>query len=242
MSIILSVISLILVVVILTSLQLTPATFSIFYHHALGKYSSKKADNLSLYFILGVELFAAAMWLLIYFILYALLINLHDFHHNIMFWIFAGITIAEAIIFFIYYFRRPAKSENKSRRQTSTALFLPRRFANALLFRTTHLKNQKDALLLGFFVGVPELIFTLPLFIIANFILLYCIEISAAITIFVATLLMTIPLFATLIAFHSDHNLANIQRFRAHIKPILHFSIPLCLLALSITLINLGLL
>lgn len=237
MSIILSVISLILVVVIQLLLQLTPATFSIFYHYALGKYRSKKADDLALNFIFGVELFNATIWLSVYFVIYAIFINLPDFHHGIILWILAGITVAEAIVFFCCYFRRI-----KSRNSASTALFIPRHFAANLSARAEHIKNKKDAFTLGFFVGVPELIFTLPLFIIADLILTNSLTFTPTIVIILAVLAMTIPLFAIRTAFRSGSSLAILQRFRAHAKPVIRFLATLLLLALSATLIGLELL
>ena len=236
MSATLSVISLILVVVILLSFQLTPATFSIFYHYALGKHSNKKADDLSLSFILGVEFYIATVWLSSYLIIYSIFVNLPDFRNHILLWILAGIVVAEAIIFFFYYFRR-----DKSRR-ASTALFIPRRFSTTITTRAQQAKTRRDVFVLGFFTGVPELIFTLPLFAIGSLLLMNSIILPSTLTTIIVVLLATVPLFVIRIAFRSGNNLASIQRFRAFIKPALRLFTPLCLLALALTLINLGLL
>ena len=65
MSFFISVIILVLAMLIQVSMQLTPGTFALFYHYALGKNSRTKADNLSLYFTLGVITFMAIVWILL---------------------------------------------------------------------------------------------------------------------------------------------------------------------------------
>lgn len=237
MSDILSVISLILVVVILLSFQLTPATFSIFYHYTLGRYSTKKADNLSLSFILGVEFFTAAIWLSIYFIIYAIFINLPNFSH-IFLWALAGILVAEAIIFFICYFRRIKSKADRA----STTLFIPRRFARALSARAKCIKTRRDAFVLGFFTGVPELFFTIPVFVTSSFLLMYSMILPRALSAIFIVVILVLPLFIIRTIFHSGGNLAVIQRLRVSLRPVIRFFTPLCLLALAATLINLGLL
>lgn len=222
-------------------LQLTPATFSIFYHHALGKYGNKKADNLSLSFIFGVELFTAAICLSIYFIVYAIFVNLPDFRSNIILWILAGIAAAEAIVFFCCYFHQTKSSKSsKSRARASTTLFLSRRFARALTVRAESVQTRRDALALGFFVGVPELIFTLPLIVILSLLLTSSVAFSVTAAIIVFVLIATVPLFTIRTAFRAGLSLASIQRFRASARPAIRLFVPLCLLALAGALINLG--
>ena len=98
MSFISSVIFFIVVSVILFTMQLSQSVFAIFYHFALAKKSSKAphrlADNFSLFYIFGNELFYTSMWLFTYFILYALFYSVENLTHNIFFWVLAGILIA----------------------------------------------------------------------------------------------------------------------------------------------------
>lgn len=219
----------VVVMLILASMQLAPGTFSIFYHFMLGKYSRKKADNLSLSFIFGTELFMVAIWLLTYFILYAFFTNLTDY--QIFLWIFAGISVAESVSFFLFYFRSPASRK-------STALFVPRRFTNTIMNRITTIKTRKDAFLLGFFIGVPELVFTLPLFIITNTILLNTTLIPTAFTIALIVFITILPLFVVRTLYRAGYTLASIHRFRVHLKPTIRILLPLGYLIIAIILIT----
>ncbi|MBQ9017648.1 hypothetical protein IJ118_01110 [Candidatus Saccharibacteria bacterium] len=246
MSIVLPVISLVLVVVIQTLLQLTSATFSIFYHFALGKYSIKKSDRLALSYIFGVELFTVFMWLLTYFILYAISSNLPNLRQSVAMWILSGIIAALALIFFCFYYRRPTLNRDilptKVRANNSTALFIPRRFAANLTRHALAIKQPKDAFLLGFFVGVPELLFTLPLYIFATLIMQNSTFLPNTLIIILSVLGTVLPLFIINFAFHSGSNLADIQRARAKMKPALTFILPACYLFLATTIIGIGLL
>ena len=237
---------LILSMVMLLLLQVTPGIFAIFYHFALGKYSIKKSDRLALSYIFGVELFTVFMWLLTYFILYAISSNLPNLRQSVAMWILSGIIAALALIFFCFYYRRPTLNRDilptKVRANNSTALFIPRRFAANITRHALAIKQPQDAFLLGFFVGVPELLFTLPLYIFATLIMQNSTFLPNTLIIILSVLGAVLPLFIINLAFHSGSNLADIQRARTKLKPILTFVLPACYLFLAATIISIGLL
>ena len=230
MTTIIPVIILILSMLIFLFLQILPGTFAIFYHFALAKFSRKKSDDLSLSFILGTEIFMATSWLLVYSIVYAIFTGGNFNNPSFSFFLLGGITFALAIVSATCYFRRGK----------TTATFLPRRIVNGIIARIIAIKTQKDAIILGFFTGVFELIFTLPIIVAANIILQNTGAIPRALVIIIAIICTIIPLFIIRWFFRHDYNLADIERLRIKLKP--HYRIILCLtfFALTLALINLG--
>ena len=81
-----------------------------------------------------------------------------DPHNNIVTWAFVGVLIALSVASFFFYFRHPHSKDSE--------LFLPRKYAKALILRTSKVKSQSDAFALGALCNIPEIIFTLPLYII----------------------------------------------------------------------------
>lgn len=217
---------------IFASLQLVPGTFSIFYHYALGKTNAKKADDQALSFILGAEIFVSIMLISIYTLIFTIFYNSIDFCPSIFFWIMAGIFCAEAIIIFLFYYRRGKTTE----------LFIPRRTAKTISTNSRKAKSRSDAIALGLFSNIPELIFTFPLYIISSVILLDTTAIPRALIIILYVLVSTIPLFAIRILYRTGHNLANITRLRAKLKPFFKLIIPTLYLLLAIAALNLGVL
>lgn len=220
----------ILSMLIFVFLQITPATFSIFYHYALGKFSKKKADDLSLSFILGSEIFTTLIWLLSYIIIFALLKDVQNHTLAILDFTFAGIMFALAFIVLIFYFNRGK----------NTTTFLPRNLTRGIYNRTQSIKNRTDACFLGFFVGIFELIFTLPVFVATVLVLESTAAAPRALAIIFNVLAAALPLFVIRYFYHSDRNLADITRARVKLKPHFRFILTLTYLAISIALINLG--
>jgi hypothetical protein len=215
---------------ILVFLQLTPSTFAIFYHYALGKKSSKKASDLSLSFILGVEIFVGIIWTLIYIFIFTIFKNSTDFCTSVFFWIMFGIFVVEALAVLTLYFR---KGKN-------TKLFISRRVASSLSSHAAKVRTRSDALALGFFSCLPELVFTLPLYIISATILLNTVFIPRGLSVILFIISSTIPLFATLGFYCSGHNLAEIQRFRVRSKSFFRFLLCACYLIIAMAIINIG--
>lgn len=229
MSIIISVIILILSMLISFFMQLTPGTFALFYHYALGKTTAKKADDRSLSFILGVEIFTVVIWLLIYSLV---LLFFYHFPHstNIFFCVASAIFLIEALFAFFFYYRKGK----------STALFISRHVATSILSHIKKLKNRSDCIILGAFIGFFELIFTLPLYIISASIFVNFNFLPHVTIIIIYIILSILPLFLIRSAFRFGHNLADIQRFRAKIKLPVRLVFLISFILLSLATIYLG--
>lgn len=224
MSVVLSVIIVVLAMLILGLMQLTPGVFSIFCHAMLGKYSNKKADGLMLSFILGAEFFVAAIWLLIYLIFYAFYVG------EILWWVLSGIMVALGLMFLLFYFRK----------SKGTELFIPKKWSENLVLLAEKTKCRKDAFWLGFFTAVPELIFTLPIFVISALVIQDSLMLPRAGLVIVLVLVTIIPLFAIYAMFRSDNNLADVTRLRVHFKPLIRLLMPILYWAIAILSINMG--
>ena len=223
------VIILLLSVLIISSLQLVPGTFSIFYHYALGKTTRKKADDRSLSFIIGAEIFVGVIWILMLMLL-TLLSFVIDLCSAPFFWTLSGTLFAEAIAFLLFYFRR----------SRSTTLFISRRVAATLQARASKAGSRSDAIALGFFANLPELIFTFPLYLISAIIFLNSPSLPRILITGLFILGTILPLFIIRLLFRSGHNLAHITRFRAKLKPYLRLIIFFAYLVLAFAILNLG--
>ena len=212
--------------VIFLFLQLPSGVFSIFYHFRLAKTSKKQADDAALSFILGVEIFTTIAWLLTYIIMFCCDTNITATPFA---WVMAGVCFAEAIAVLFFYFRRG---------KSSTALFISRRTAKGLRNYAKNIKNRSDAVLLGFISCLPELLFTLPLYIICSAFLQSESVAPRAIIIILAIIVSIIPLFVIRTLFRTDKNLADIERLRIKLKPHFRIIIFLAYLALALSLIN----
>lgn len=222
MGIFISVIILVLVMLIQLMLQLNTGVFALFYHYALGKLSRKKTDDLCLYYILGTEMFIGGIWLIIYIFLFNMIGDAGEAVFRIMPWVLVGVCVAEALASLFFYYRKGKMTE----------LFVPRRITNGISGKVKSVKTRLDAFILGFVVGAFELIFTLPLYLVALTVLMDATEIPRAPVIIVYIILATVPLFATRIMFRTDHNLAEIERKRVKAKPFVKIS--LCVLYLIV--------
>lgn len=230
MTIIIPIIILLLVMLILSLLQFSPGLFALFYHYALGKNTRTKTDNLSLDYILGAESFTAIIWFSLYAIFFTIFYHNPSLSCKILPWIIAGIILVESIIIFLFYYRKGP----------STALFISRRTARTLTAESKKISTRKDAFLLGFISEVPELIFTLPIYILIVYILAYSTFIPTAITIIFFIIISTIQFFIIRTAYRTSHNLATIQHFRIKAKPFIRVILSVCFLLLSLTTIYLG--
>lgn len=215
---------------ILIFLMLTPGVFAIFLHYASGKYSSKKVDSLCLFFILGVEALVAVIFISINFILQILSLTGIAHKNNVLTWIIVGIILALSCTTFLFYFRKG----------NGTKLFITRKTADNFILKAKLTKTRSDSFILGFIAGIPELIFTLPLYIIITVELA---QISlTALPCPLIILLLIIGIIAPLIIvyghFKSGNNLATIQRFRTKNKPFFRFFISLLYLLLAISIIS----
>ncbi|MBR0480142.1 hypothetical protein IJJ49_02705 [Candidatus Saccharibacteria bacterium] len=229
MSVLTSLSFLILVVLIQSFLQLPSGVFTLFYHYALGKNSKKRAADLSLFYIAGVETISVALFLASYFLVYILFLNQPNFESSFLAWIFAGIFLIFSIISAFLYFRKSA----------ATTLFIPRSFARAFNENAKNVKTRSDAFALGAFAASSELLFSLPLLLVASIELmrfdssLFPREILA----FLLILLPLLPLFFLRTLFRTGHNLAEIERLRVHNKNFFRLILSLSYLALAVLII-----
>ena len=210
-------------------LQLAPGTFSLFYHYALGKTTAKKADDRSLSFILGAEIFAGLIWTLLLIIL-SLLCAVIDTYSMPTFWILFGTLIAEALAFMFLYFRHGHH----------TALFISRNVAKELQIHSCKAKSRSDAITLGFFTNFPELIFTFPLYFISTIVILNTPALPRALIIVFYIIFVTLPLFIIRILYRSGHNLAYITKLRTKLKPYIRIIVPVLYVLLALATLNLG--
>ena len=225
MSILVSVFILILVALIQTFMQLSPGVFALFYHYALGKKSRKKADSFSLYYILGYEFFIIATIFIL--CIFVFLINKAvtiDF--ALVYWILAGVSIAEAMAGLFFYYRK-----NKT-----TELFISRKLARSIEKQASNVKNSSDAFILGFVSGLPELIFTLPVYLTAIFTLIDFTIIPRATVLIAFIILAILPLIWIFILYHTDRHLADIARLRLKLKPFVKIVFCFCFLLLAIAI------
>ena len=232
MSVLSSVGIVILAMLIMTSLQLVPGVFALFYHYAVGRYSPKKVSSLSLFFILGTETLSTILFISTLYISYTLFLDNLSPRNNILTWIFTGCIIALAIISFCFYYRRPHASHN-------TQLFLPRDFAECLDLRARSVKSPSDAFVLGALSSVYELIFTLPLYLITATEIMYMHNSYTADHLFTILYILTpaLPLFCLYYSFRSGRHLADIQKSRVKSKTFHRFLISICYLTIAVLII-----
>lgn len=217
----------ILAMLIMASLQLQPGVFALFCHYASGKYSKKRASDLTLFFILGAETVSACLFLCAYYL--ANLFFFYQFRPETSFfaWVMVGILIALSLMSLFCYFR-PGPG---------TKLFISRQCAKNLGTHARLAKSRSDAFLLGAFSSVCELLFTLPLYVITSIeIMEMAVEFSPSHLLTLLYIIVPIiPLFIIRWRFHLGHNLADIQKSRVKDKNFTR--IILCFSYLSITIL-----
>ncbi|MBR3052368.1 hypothetical protein IKG60_01965 [Candidatus Saccharibacteria bacterium] len=232
MSVFISVGIVILAMLIMASLQLVPGIFALFYHYASGKYSEQAASRLALFYILGVEIIAAFLFIAAFYVSYILFINDLDPHNNILTWIFVGVLIALAFASFCLYYRHPHS-------KTSSELFIPRKFAISLDACARKAKSPSDAFALGALSNIPELVFTLPLYIITATEIMYMHTEYLAdnfLTI-LYIVVSSIPLFIVYYSFRSGHTLADVMRSRNRDKTFHRLCLSFSYLTIAILII-----
>lgn len=211
------------------SLKAISGIFGYFYHYASGKYSARKVSDLSIFFIIGAETLPAVIFVILNFIFSSFTFTNLDPTSNLFLLPLAGLLFALAIAFFFFYFQK----------SKGTKLFIPRSTATTFMTNAQKIKFRSDAFILGFTAGLPELIFTLPLYFIVltkiseSFILP---SICAPILLFFILLTIS-PLFYLYAYFRQGNNLANFARLRAKNKTFFRFFVSSLYLSLAILLI-----
>ncbi|MBR2855468.1 hypothetical protein IKE99_00805 [Candidatus Saccharibacteria bacterium] len=231
MSVFISVGIVILAMLIMASLQLVPGIFALFSHYAIGKFQRTKASTLALWFILGAEIITVIFFIIAVYLSYILFLNDLDPRNNVLTWIFAGILIALSLASFFFYFRHPHSKD--------TELFIPRSFAKAFDKRARSAKSPSDAFALGAFSNIPELIFTMPLYIITATEIVYSHAEYFAddfMTI-LYILISTVPLFVLYHSFRSKRTLADVMHSRIRDKTFHRLCLSFSYLTIAILII-----
>ena len=213
--------------VIQAFLQTSPGVFSVFYHHALGKTTAKRADDRALSFILGQEIAIAIFFLTTYLVI-SFLSAENISLDTIFMWILSGLFLVEALFIFFCYFRSDKKSKN------TTKLFYPKVLTKSIIYHIEHVKNRTDTIALGFITAALDFIFILPLFIISSIAILHISSRASFLFIIAYIIIATLPLFTIRTLFRTSHNLAEIQRFRVKKKLFFRLVLTISYLALGI--------
>ena len=207
--------------------MLTPGIFANFFHYASGKYSRGKADRLSLFYILGAESMVVLSFFLIATIIWVFPLPLLE--SSIAHWILAGILAATSFSFFNLYFRKGSGSR----------LFISRSTAKYFLDKPCQIKSTSDAFVFGLVSGIPELPFTIPLYIASIFAIfnLTISPISYATIIMIYSICTILPLFLIHHSFRTNANLADYLKIRSKNKTFFRFFLTLLYLLITILII-----
>lgn len=210
-------------------MKLIPGVFAFFYHYASGKYSARKVSDLSIFFIFGVEFLPALILILLNLSLYALSFTSLNLSNEILLWAITGLLIALSFAFFCFYFRRG----------DGTKLFISRRSAQNFEQKAKLVKNRSDAFILGFVSGIPELLFTLPLYllILASTTRNYLEVIPRSFILVLFLSIIVSPLFFLYAYFRSGNNLANFQRLRIKNKTFFRIFVSILYLLIAMIII-----
>lgn len=200
----------ILTMLILAFLQFIPGIFLLFNHYAFGKYSKAKATDLAVFFILGVETAIVLTFLLVYSILCTIPATAFVVDSDAFAWTMAVIFFILSSAMLLLYYRKGA----------GTKLFVSRRTANYFQIKITTIKSRSDAFVFGLVSTFPELILTLPLYLVST-IAIMRLDINnfeRAGIIIVSSLVAILPLLIIHFSSHARH-LADFIRFRFKNKP-----------------------
>lgn len=230
MSIFIPVAILILAMLIQAFMQLTPGIFVLFHHYALGKKSTKKANNLDSYFILGIIVFIVATWLIIYNLIFIIFRDKPDFSSGPYPWIMTGIFFAESFLGLFFYYRKGK----------FTTLFISRSSANSYFNQAKQVKTKSDAFTLGFLSNIPELLFTLPLYIISATELMKITFFPRALIILAYIIISILPILFFRTLYLLGRNLAEIEQLRIRIKPLVRIVLFAGFLLLAFATIKTG--
>ena len=116
------------------------------------------------------------------------------------------VTLGVAAWFFYY------------KRKGSTELWLPRRIARFVDSRAKLTSDTSEAFSLGLLVPLSEIIFTLPLLILASDAILHLEVVYQALGLVVYTIFGTLPLLIMRIFIRKGRNIADVQRWRLENK------------------------
>ena len=230
MSILIAIGTIILSVLIMSFLSLVPGTFALFSHYSYGRFSKKRATDLSFFFIMGTEIMASCIFFSTFIMVAVFIADTPNVDTSAMTWIFASILIILSISSLLFYFR-PGKG---------TELFISRKFARTIDHHAKTVKTPSDAFVLGALCGTPELLFTVPLFIVTSTEILQLSTTHPMSTLLTLIYIVVpiVPLFIHRWQFLHDQNLAEIQRSRENNKMFTRIILCVSYLIIAILLIQ----
>ena len=228
MSVIPSVFLLILAMVIQSLWQFAPANFLLFRHYVFGKNSSKKAQDLCSFFIVGVEIVVAIIFIVVIWVMQQIR-EKSFFDENWCLGILAGILLLESVLM-LFYFK---KSGTKLNFIISTKQNLREKYQN--------INTKSAALKSGMSAASGEILLSLPLeLLVAHEIcqLYFDNEMVLAITFALMYITATIwPIYQIKFDFKHGKNLADIQRKRVKHKLLIKTIGSGCFIMVAIVMI-----
>ncbi len=229
MSVFISIGILILSMLILFFLQFAPGVFALTYHYALGKYSKNRASFLTLFFIVGIEVISACIFLSTYFLISTLFFAGFQPETSVLTWILAGILIALSFLAFFYYYCPGA----------GTKSFISQKYSNGFKYSAKTIKTKSDAFVLGVVSSVSEFIYTFPLYVLASaeIIRLNLYGITINLFAFLFVLAPLLPLFIIRYKYQAGYNLADIIKTRTKNKSFTRFILSFNYLIIAILIL-----
>lgn len=193
------------------SLQLPLGTLLLLYHASLGKNIRKKTKTLASSFISGVTLMNFLLLGTALFLIASLTSTgvLPDLGHVIIF----GLLVTLGIIAWSFYYKRKG----------STELWLPRRLAKFIDSRAKLTNDPSEAFSLGLLVPLSEILFALPLLVLAGDAILRLDLLFQAVGLVIFTIFGTVPMLALRLSIRKGHNVAEVQRWRLKNKNFFRF-------------------
>lgn len=193
------------------SLQLPLGTLLLLYHASFGKNIRKKTKALASSFISGVTLMNFLLLGTALFLIASLAQSsvLHDLGYIIIF----GLLVALGITAWFFYYKRKG----------STELWLPRRLARFIDSRAKLTNDISEAYSLGLLVPLSEILFTLPLLVLAGDAILHLDPLFQAIALVIYTIFGSLPLLILRLFIRKGRNVAEVQRWRLKNKNFFRF-------------------
>ena len=195
---------------ILVFLQLTPGVFALTQHYALGKFSKNNASFLTLFFIIGVEIISACIFLSTYYLISLLFLVGFQPETSILTWALAGILIALGFLSFFYYYRPGPGSK----------LFISQKYAKGLKYGAKTIKTKSDVFVVGVMSSISEFIYTFPLYVLASVEIVRLSFQGISINLFALLFILAplLPLFIIRYKYQAGYNLADIIKNRTKNK------------------------
>ncbi len=212
-------------------LQLTPSVFLIFYHYASARFSREKLLDFSSFFVVGTASMTATLLFLMYFSIFHFILDNPTLDLTIVRWGVAGVLFALGLFSIFFYYRKGP----------GTRLFISRKMAKKITTNARGIRKTSDAFALGMTIGILELLFTFPIYLVAITEIVFFPSDNVAIRpllLFVFTIATMFPLLTIRGQFFRFHkNLADIERSREKNKLFTRLMIGSSYILLAVLLI-----